>query len=280
MQNDNATALSLDAYLQRIGYNGTPALDRDTLFGIHRAHLTAISYENLDIHLGRTLSLDLAEIFDKIVLRGRGGWCYEMNTLLAWALREIGFDVNVLGAAVGVETPEDRQNMDHMALQVLLDGEPWLLDTGFGNAFLDPLPLREGIYKQAYHTYGLERDGDYWRFKNLGLEGPGFDFLPQARTIEEFASRCDWSQTSPESGFVMKTVCHRLHMDYSILSLRGAVLTTVNANGKSHRIIDNLEAYKHALIVLFSLNLSDAEITTLWEKVWPAHLAWIQGATT
>src|SRR5688572_17112017 len=120
--------MNLDAYLQRIDYQGSRAevgANLETLFALHRAHLTAIAYENLDIHLGRGLGLELEQIYDKIVQRGRGGWCYEMNSLLAWALREVGFEVTMLGAAVGATTDEDRQHMDHMVLSVMLD-EPWL----------------------------------------------------------------------------------------------------------------------------------------------------------
>src|SRR5437868_15402114 len=90
----------LDAYLERIGYSGSRRPTLATLIAVHRAHLLAISYENLDIHLGRVLTLDPAQIFDKIVMRRRGGWCYEMNSLLAWALRELGFSVTLMGSTV------------------------------------------------------------------------------------------------------------------------------------------------------------------------------------
>lgn len=264
--------MNLDAYFKRIGYDGQPQCDLHTLTAIHRAHLTAIAYENLDIHLGYELTLDLGQIFDKIVRRGRGGWCYEMNAVLAWALGEIGFDVTLLGAAVGVTTPDDRQHLDHMALLVKLDA-PWLLDTGFGNAFLDPLPLREGSHQQAYHTYQLQRDGDYWCFKNHTYAGVGFDFLLQPRTIQEFSTRCLWQQTSPESGFVKVAVCHRFRPDYSILSLRGVVLTTVNAGGKTQLVIDTLEGYQAALLNTFGLSLSFDAVDRLWEKMSAAHRA-------
>jgi N-hydroxyarylamine O-acetyltransferase len=267
--------MNLDGYLSRIAYHGSRRPDLDTLTAVHRAHLTAISYENLDIHLDRVLSLDITHIYDKIVRRGRGGWCYEMNSLLAWALRELGFDVTMLAAAVAPVTDEDRQHLDHMAVRVMLD-EPWLLDAGFGNAFLEPLPLREGQYQQAYHTFQLWRNGDYWGFTNHVHGGPGFEFLLQPRTIEEYGPRCTFLQSSPESPFVRRTVCHRLREDYSIVSLRGLVLTTVNADGKTQEAIETLEGYTEALTKLFLLRLSDEEIVQLWEKVWPAHLAWVQ----
>ena len=79
--------MNLDRYLERIDFRDSPSLDLDTLRSLHRSHLAAIPYENLDIHLGRSLQLDLGEMYRKIVLDGRGGWCYEMNGLFAWALR-------------------------------------------------------------------------------------------------------------------------------------------------------------------------------------------------
>jgi N-hydroxyarylamine O-acetyltransferase len=267
------TDMNLAAYFKRIGYNGQPQLNHATLAAIHRAHLTSIAYENLDIHLGHTIGLDLEHIYDKIVRRGRGGWCYEMNSLLAWALHELGFEVTMLGAAVAVSTAEERQHLDHMALLVTLD-EPWLLDVGFGNAFLEPIPLQEGTHHQAYHTYQLQRDGDYWCFANHIHGGPGFDFLLEPRTIESYTSRCIWQQTAPESGFVKRTVCHRFYADHSIQSLRGAVLTTVTSSGKAQHVVTTLAEYQQVLTTNFGLVLTPDEIRHLWEKVWAAHLVW------
>ena len=63
---------TLSAYLNRIGYSGPTQPTLDVLRAVHRQHLLSIPYENLDIHLGRELSLDLDTIFDKIVTRQRG----------------------------------------------------------------------------------------------------------------------------------------------------------------------------------------------------------------
>jgi N-hydroxyarylamine O-acetyltransferase len=268
----------LDDYLERIQYHGPRQPDLETLNAVHRAHLTSISYENLDILLDRILSLDIVQIYDKIVRRGRGGWCYEMNSLLAWALRELGFEVTTLAAAVGPQTDEDRQQLDHMVLQVMLD-EPWLLDVGFGNAFLEPLPLREGQHQQAYHTYQLRREGEYWCFKNQVHGWSGFEFLLKARASEEFQARCTWMQSSPESIFVKTTICQRLYDDYSIHSLQGVVFATVNAEGKTKQVLDTLDTYHDALTNTFALRLSTAEIAQLWQKAWSAHQAWMQSGT-
>lgn len=96
--------MEIGAYLERIGYTGECTITLQTLTAIHEAHLRAIPYENLDIHLGRTLSLDIEAIYDKIVTRRRGGWCYEMNGLLSWALRELGFAVTTARAGTSPTT--------------------------------------------------------------------------------------------------------------------------------------------------------------------------------
>ena len=135
--------MDLDAYLERIGYEGEPRIDLDTLRAIHRAHLLAIPYETLDVSLGRGASRDPDVIFDKLVTRRRGGWCYEMCGLLGMALDEIGFDVTPLAGGVERVVRGDSAVGNHLVLLVTLD-EPYLCDVGFGDGLLEPIELRAG----------------------------------------------------------------------------------------------------------------------------------------
>src|SRR4249920_904388 len=95
--------MELSAYLERIGYSGPVAPDPATLKALHRAHLLAIPYENLDVQLRRTVTTDPAAAYDKIVRRGRGGWCYEMNGLFGAMLEAVGFDVMRMAGAANRE---------------------------------------------------------------------------------------------------------------------------------------------------------------------------------
>ncbi len=266
--------MNLKHYLERIGYDGRLTPTREVLFALHRAHLIAIPYENLDIHLGRQLSLDHAAIFDKLVTRRRGGWCYEMNGLFAWALEAIGFDVGFIGAAVGASDLDAANLREHLLLRVMLD-QPYMADVGFGNAFAEPLPLRAGEYAQGFHTYGLARhaEKDYWLFSNQAYGGAGFRFRDEARALDDFSERCQWLQTSPESGFVRVTVCHRFRPNGEIVTLRGAVLDEITVLGKRTRVIDSAEAYARVLRADFGLELPEAD--GLWPQVWHSHLAWV-----
>lgn len=262
-------------YLQRIGYAGTLDPTLETLIALQRAHLFAIPYENLDIHRGGTLSLDIETIFDKLVTQKRGGWCYEMNSLLAWALGELGFDVTLLSSDVVSEMSGDGAGGDHLVLMVELD-RPYLVDVGFGNGLLDPIPLEPGTYTQRFLTFHLLNEGDRWYFQNHPYGGSGFVFTLQPRTIEHFTARCHYLQTSPESGFVRTTVCHRFTQD-GIVTLRGATLRRITEAGVSDEIVDNPATYEQVLNRLFDLRLSG--VTSLWEKVWARHQIWLRETT-
>jgi N-hydroxyarylamine O-acetyltransferase len=262
----------LQAYLQRIGYQGVVRPDFQTLVGLHRAHLLTIPYENLDIHRGKTLSVDEDAIFDKIVRDGRGGWCYEMNGLFAWALKEIGFDVTLMGSTVNRQPTGRTIEGNHLVLLVQLE-RPYLVDVGFGNGFLEPLPLEEGVYQRGYLDYELWKDGDRWWFKNQRFAPIGYDFTLDAHQLGDFAPQSHELQTWEESGFVRTTVCQRF-TPAGFVMLRGAVLTTVTENGAEQGTIADAAEYREALENLFDLHLPDAEI--LWEKVWARHQDWLK----
>ena len=137
------TVPDLDAYFARIGYDGPRAPTFATLAAIHAAHARAIPFENLDVLLGRGISLDLSAIERKLVRDCRGGYCFEHNGLFLAVLRALGFQVTPLLARVRWQLPAATPTpLTHMVLRVDLDGRPWLADTGFGGIGLtSPLAL-------------------------------------------------------------------------------------------------------------------------------------------
>jgi N-hydroxyarylamine O-acetyltransferase len=263
--------MKLQQYLNRIGYTGSLESNLETLIELHRAHLQTIPYENLEIHFGRKLELKIERIFERLVLERRGGWCYEMNGLFAWVLREIGFDVRLVSTQV---TRADGSLMapgDHVALIVQL-AKNWLVDVGWGNGFLDPLPLEAGTHRQGFLEYRLENTGDTWKFHNQQYGADGFSFTLEPRNLEEFQARCTWQQSSPESGFVRVAVCQRFTPD-GINTLRGAILTKIRSTGKLEQTISNFEKYEQVLRQDFKLEVPN--LHEPWAKVWQSHLAWV-----
>lgn len=146
-------AIDVDRYLERIGHRGSVAVDESTLEALHRAHLTTVPFENLDVFRGEPVRADIDWSIPKIVDRGRGGWCFEINGAFAALLEAIGFEVRLLGAAVLLSGPATL--IDHLVLEVMLD-EPHLVDVGFGDSFIRPLGLnRAGAQDGGSGTFEL-----------------------------------------------------------------------------------------------------------------------------
>jgi N-hydroxyarylamine O-acetyltransferase len=133
----------LDAYFARIGYTGPREPSLATLRAIHERHALTFPFENLDVVLGRGISLDLGAIQKKFLVDRRGGYCFEQNSLLGAVLRALGFNVTTLIARVRWQVPADvPTGQTHMVLRVDLDGRPWLADGGFGGyGLVVPLAL-------------------------------------------------------------------------------------------------------------------------------------------
>ena len=151
------------AYLGRIGMARPALADAAALRALHRAHQVAVPFENLSIHLPEPISLDEADLVDKIVRRRRGGFCYELNGLFALLLEALGAEVTRLAARVygdGRLGPP----FDHLALAVRLpDGTgPWLADVGFGSHSVYPLRLdsRDGQDDPAGRFLLTDADDD------------------------------------------------------------------------------------------------------------------------
>jgi N-hydroxyarylamine O-acetyltransferase len=236
------TNQDLQRYFARIGYDGSHEPTHATLAAVHRAHLLSIPYENLDIHLGRPVTLDPAAIFRKLVDERRGGWCYEMNGTLGQVLAAMGFEVRYVAGAVHRATLGEAAHGNHLVLIVTLD-RPWIADVGFGDGFIEPLPLEPGIYRQGFLAYRVSTDGTWWRVDNHEYGGAdGFDFTLEPRPIDAFASRCHELQTSPDSPFVQTTVCEGFTPN-GLVMLRGAVLRDVTESGVATRVVQDADEY-------------------------------------
>src|SRR5687768_932799 len=160
----DASSFNLDAYFERIGYDGPRSPDLGTLRAIARAHPLAIPFENLNPLLRRPVALDLVSLQQKLVGEGRGGYCFEHNLLLGTALTALGYDVAGLAARVmwnwppGVVTPRG-----HMLLLVNVAGPPTgsvdfalgaphIVDAGFGGLTLTgPIRLEADVEQETPH---------------------------------------------------------------------------------------------------------------------------------
>jgi N-hydroxyarylamine O-acetyltransferase len=201
---DDAT---VDRYLARIGVERPARADAGTLRRLQAAHLDAVPFENLSIHLEQAIALDEASVVDKLLEQRRGGFCYELNGGFAMLLRALGFEVELLGArvmgAAGLGPP-----LDHLALRVTTP-EPWLVDVGFGAHSRHPLLLdTDDVQTDAAGSFQIVAapHGDVDVMKDGRLQ---YRLELRPRELDEFAAMCWYQQHSPASMFSQSLVCTR-----------------------------------------------------------------------
>ena len=209
----NTRQIDVGAYLARVAYTAGLEATLGTLQALHLAHATHIPFENLDILLGQPIRLDLESLQNKLVASGRGGYCFEQNTLFAAVLTDLGFDVTLLAARVrfGANRTLPRT---HMALRVRIDDTAWLADVGFGAAglllpirFGDPAPVRQFAW-----TYRLAGEAGQWVLQaqrdDAWQDLYAFTLEPQLAVDFEVANH--YVSTHPQSRFVQTLTVQRV----------------------------------------------------------------------
>jgi N-hydroxyarylamine O-acetyltransferase len=198
----------VSAYLDRIGLpRERPSADY--LRRLQLAHLRSVPFESLSIHLGEPIVLDEDLLYGKIVARRRGGFCYELNGLFAGLLAALGYDVMLYAAAVQMG-PTLGPPFDHLALRVVHDDEPWLVDVGFGDFAHEPLRWNDrGEQADPSGAYRIEEVAPGDLVVSCGGEAV-YQVEPRSRRLTDFVPTCWWQQTSPDSHFTHATVCSML----------------------------------------------------------------------
>jgi len=249
--------MNVGAYLERIGYRGPLAPTAETLRRLHVAHLLAVPFENLSIHARETIVLDDESLFDKVVARRRGGFCYELNGLFAALLRELGFRVEMLSAAVARREGGFGPEFDHMALLVRLE-ERRLADVGFGDSFVEPLLLDERAEQaQGSRAFRVEEDGGRLVLSMKDAGGgwePQYRFGLEPHAYADYAEMCRFHQTSPESHFTRGRVCSRLTAEGRV-TLTGSRLIKTGGGERTERELADEAERDAALLEHFGISM-------------------------
>lgn len=261
--------MDVNAYLRRLNYAGSLRPDAATLRALHRAHLMTVPFENLSIHLGERIVLDDAALFEKVVRRGRGGFCYELNGLFAALLASLGFRVSKLSAGVVGATGEFGPDFDHMALLVSLD-EPWLADVGFGDSFREPLRLNEpGSQAQDGEVYRIDTDAPdlstrvVVRAGQEAGERPLYRFGMTPHVYADYSDMCAYHQSSPESPFTRQQVTTRATVE-GRMTLSGRRLLTARGGDRQERLLADETQFRDVLRGSFGIDLSSRDVAALW----------------
>ncbi|MEO8354316.1 MAG: arylamine N-acetyltransferase [Chloroflexota bacterium] len=250
------------AYLTRIQYFKPVKPDVQTLHGLQHAHMLTVPFENLDIGLKRVILLDEGDMWNKIILNRRGGFCYEVNGLLAWLLKEIGFDVTHLNARDYHEEDDTFGiDFDHLALLVQVPNEStrWLVDVGWGDTFTQPLELdNSGWQEQGLRAYRLQPFRTGYQLWQREFDGKMdrqyyFDLTPH-QFPAEYEATCQYHQTSPQSIFTRKRVISRLTKEGRVTLDNDRLIITTNGQRQEYPLESETEFHvllkKHFEITL------------------------------
>ncbi|TZG29073.1 arylamine N-acetyltransferase family protein [Sphingomonas montanisoli] len=268
--------IDIDAYLARIGLGLLPEADAAGLAAVQRQHRLSIPFENLDVRLGRGISLDPEHVFDKLVNRRRGGYCFEQNQLFLRALTALGFDARPLLARVWLMA-DGVPPKTHTLNLVTIDGMQWIADAGFGGSYSPPMPLIAGPEVEAPDgsRYRLSIHEDHGWF----LERKGHPALTDGRTLVEdwqpqYSFTLDpvasidlelsnhWTSTRPDTRFTTLSVVS-LVLPSGFASLTDAHYTRRNGDQHVEAEIESATAYRLRLNFVFGIALDEVEVMGL-----------------
>lgn len=206
-------AVDVDAILDRIGISARPAPSVAALTALQRAWVGSIPFENLDIVLGRPIRLALPAVEDKLIRRGRGGYCLEHVALFVALLRALGWDAHQALASM-VDLEAQGAPPTHATAIVRIGTDRWMADVGFGGGPLLPLPLRDGAEVGGNGTWAhrLVRDGDRWQQQTWRNDrwSPTHATDAEPATEPALAAANRWVSTDPSSLFVGRAVLMRV----------------------------------------------------------------------
>lgn len=205
--------MNIENYLSRIKYHGSLDPTLQVLSLLQENHLLNIPFENLDIHCGVTIELDIDKIYSKIILHQRGGFCYELNGLFYELLVELGFNVKRISARVFDGPNSYGPEYDHLAIIADIEGVQYLSDVGFGEFCFSPLRIdSENMQKDRRGDFIVrEYENGYYQVSKSenNILVPQYIFNTTARVLNEFKEMCMYHQASPESHFTQNVIVSR-----------------------------------------------------------------------
>ena len=195
------------AYLERIGIFEEPEPTSANLMRIQKAHLQAVPYENLDILLKRPILLTHEALYEKIVVRNRGGYCFEVNELLGWLLRELGYEVtDLFGRFLRGESGVPMRRHHVLMVKCADDDMPWLADVGVGTGSPNlPMRMKEGeVLQDGVIRYRLTKQDFFgWVLEDKKQEqwGPVYSFTEEPNAPIDYVTASFWCEHAEESIF-------------------------------------------------------------------------------
>ena len=264
MTTDVTDTVDVAGYFDRIGHGGPAEPTVETVQALVAAHNQSIPFENLDPLLGIPVAdLSAAALFDKLVQRRRGGYCYEHNGLMGYVLEELGFGVERLaGRVVWMNPGGPLPAQTHHVLSVTVPGVdgPLLVDVGFGGQTLtSPMRLEAGPVQETRHEpYRIrERGNGYQLEAEIGGEWqPLYMFTTRAQPRIDLEVGSWYVSTHPHSFFVTGLTAAMV-TDDARWNMRGRNLA-IHSGGETEKIrFDTAADVLDVLTDRFGIDVAD-----------------------
>jgi N-hydroxyarylamine O-acetyltransferase len=268
-QNTASALMDIELFLKRIGLTSLPDAPLMRLQILHKAMTRVLPFENIAIMEGKKIDIAPTAIFAKVVGQGRGGYCYELNTLLAEVLESFSYKVErLLGRVWANGAPSPL--LSHMTLRVVVDNDLYLCDVGFGGGTIrEPLHWSYGaVVNQSPDSFRLDETdnreimlsvltGSTW--KNL------YSLLPCPVRTQDYIPANHYSSTHPDSYFTQGPVA-ALTTEDGRITLRGRLLRKTGVNGETERYLTTFEDFIQVLNEDFGLN--NLDLPPLKRRLW------------
>ena len=261
--------------LGRVGLDEAPAADAEGLRIAHRAFVSSVPYENLAVQLGETGALDPEALCERI-LSGRGGYCFEINSVLVVLLEALGFSVERRQGIVGPRSLHlDGEPTNHMALVATTPrGEEFIVEAGWGEGAVEPIPLSAGRWEAGPFRWELEREGEgWWVGQHEFGSTPGFRFDDRPAAIADFEPHHQRLATSPDSSFVKTLIVQQPHDD-RIVTLRARTLSEDGPALSEQTVLPDRDAFAGTLAEQFGIEvdlLGRERVERLWSNAVRQH---------
>lgn len=270
----------LAAYLRRLGYDAAPPPTLETLIELHRAHLDAIPYDNIDIMVGSPVATDAPSVLAHLATTGRAGYCFHHNAALGALLDSLGFHVvRRHGQVWSTESELQVPALNHLVLEVVglpTSANPsgrWWADVGLGIGFREPLPVLDGEHRQDF-TYRISRVGESgWDFGHRSPDGfQGVAARSRPLDVEAAHERL----SGPGGRFArFPIVQHRVAG--ACVMVVGAVATRLTPTAVERHDLATYAEWRAALdSAAASLDdVPESALRGLWERTLEAHQEWV-----
>ncbi|MFI6937737.1 arylamine N-acetyltransferase [Streptomyces sp. NPDC050418] len=262
--------LDLEAYLERIAFEGPREATLETLGRLQRAHTTSIPFENVHAVRGLPLPIDLASVQERLVTRRRGGYCFEHVVLFAAALERLGFDFTAVSGRITLGAPRLTPATHAMVIVRFADDpRSWLCDVGFGTGPTAPIELADGAELEAdgWRYRLVRRPGDLadiWSLQQYGPDGftdrNAFALLQQYPI--DFRVGSHYVGTHPRSPFVTRLFAQRFN-GTEHHQIDGTVWKTFTPDGRTVERKVDPEDIGALLAETFDLELDPGELAAL-----------------